>query len=169
MDIAKVSLTHRGGTKEYFLTLVCAPGGSSIVIRRWGAKGALGQLKVTKFVSQKDAEKDFEKELNARQSGSKGYQVTDSKELQVASPEELARAIGRTVMPKIGAANMQHIDPTFDTTGMRDPEQTREEDGTPIDTRRRVQLTPEQEAEIIEQERMARLAPVKAHPDFGRF
>ncbi|WLR91029.1 WGR domain-containing protein [Shinella zoogloeoides] len=163
-------MSHKGGTKDYFLTLVVNAQGRAIVIRRWGAKGATGQVRVKKFASQLEAEVDYQKELDHRQSGSKGYRITDSKTLQIEKREAFPFVVGRTVFPKIGPANVQHLDPTYDTTGMREPESNRDDDDNFIgNATRHVTIDPDVVARAEAARKEAELAEMKQNPKFGRF
>lgn len=170
MEVAKASLSHKGGTKDYFLTLVVNAQGRAIVIRRWGAKGATGQVRVKSFPSQSAAEADFQKELDHRQSGSKGYSITDSKTLKIESSAQFPLVVGRTIFPKIGPANVKHLDPAYDTTGMREPESNRDEDDNFIgNTTRHVTIDPDVVARAEAAQKEAELAEMKTNPKFGRF
>jgi len=170
MEVVKASLSHKGGTKDYFLTLVVNKQGRAIVIRRWGAKGATGQVRVKAFPSQIDAEADYQKELNHRQSGSKSYRLTDSKIVTVESAAQLPLVIGRTVFPKIGPANAKHLDPNYSTDGMREPESNRDDDDNFIGNQtRHVTIDPDAVARAEAAQREAELASMKGNPKFGRF
>ncbi|WP_456868363.1 WGR domain-containing protein [Galbibacter sp. BG1] len=170
MEGTKCSLTHKGGTKEYFITLMANAQGKAIVIRRWGAKGAIGQVKVSKFDTVAAAERDYEKEIDRRQSGSKGYQITDQKIVNVDAPEKLSLIIGRTVFPKIGGSNVKHIDPNYDTGGMREPESNRDDDDNYVgDFQRRVKVDPDAVAAAEKAEREKELDVLRSNPKFGRF
>jgi len=170
MEGTKCSLTHKGGTKEYFITLMANAQGKAIVVRRWGAKGAIGQVRVAKFDTVAEAENDYTKEVMKRQSSSKGYQITDEKIVSVDAPEKLSLVIGRTVFPKIGASNVTHLDPNYDTAGMREPESNRDDDDNYIgEYRRRVKFDPDAVAAVERAEREKELDVLRSNPKFGRF
>lgn len=170
MEGTKCSLTHKGGTKEYFITLMANAEGKAIVVRRWGAKGAIGQVRVSKFDTVAAAESDYTKELDKRQSGAKGYQLTDQRIVNVKSAERLSLVIGRTVFPKIGASNVQHIDPNYDTAGMREPESNRDDDDNFVgNVERRVKIDPDAVAAAEQAAKEKELDVLRSNPKFGRF
>ena len=170
MEVVKTSLAHKGGTKDYFLTLVVNATGQALLIKRWGAKGAIGQIKVEKYPDQASGERAYSKELTLRQSGSKGYQITDSKVLKIEDASALSMVIGRTVFPKVGPANVKHIDPSYDTSGMREPESNRDEDGNFVGNQpRHVAIDPEVVAAAERAQKEAELASMRTNPKFGRF
>lgn len=170
MEIAKVSLGHKGGTKDYFLTLIVNATGQAVVIRRWGKKGATGQVTVKKFDNGGLAETDFQKELTKRQSGSKGYQIEDSKTLTVESQSQLPLMVGRTVFPQMGGSNVKHIDPGYDVTGMREPESNRDDDDNFVgNTPRHVSVDPAVVEKLEQEKRERELDSMRSNPKFGRF
>lgn len=170
MEGIKSSFLHQNGTKEYFLTLIVNNEGKGIVIRRWGSKGKTGQIKVTCFNTAAAAEKDFEKETDLRQSGSKSYQITDSKVVTVEAQDKLPLIIGRTVYPKMGPKGISHLDPDIDVSDIREPDNDRDEDGNFVGRATRpVRIDPNEVERLERENREKELEPMKANPKFGLF
>lgn len=164
-----LSLDHRGGTKSYHLMLIQANNGKCVVINRWGKTGAFGEMKVKTFDSVPAAEKAFSKK--EREKTGKGYSQTGaSRETTAADGSELPRSIGLAVFNKMGAAAVKHLDPGFDTSGMREADnpQYDEETGRKIDTARKADLAELMAAQKAAEEETAKQAYAD-NPIFGRF
>lgn len=164
-----ISLDHRGGTKSYHLMIIEAANGKCVVINRWGKTGSFGEMKVETFDSPVAAQKAFDKK--EREKGRNGYSQTGStRDTEAADASELVKAIGMATFNKMGAAAVKHLDPNFDTTGMReaDPPQYDEETGRKLDTARRANLD-----EMMRQQKAAEEAAVleayAANDLYGRF
>jgi predicted DNA-binding WGR domain protein len=137
-----ISLDHRGGTKSYHLMMIEAANGNCVVVNRWGKTGVFGEMKVETFDSPVKAQKAWDKK--EREKTGKGYSQTGSTREAIASEQsELSRTIGLSTFNKMGASAVKHLDPSFDTTGMReaDPAQYDEETGAKIDTSRKADLS----------------------------
>jgi predicted DNA-binding WGR domain protein len=164
-----ISLDHQGGTKSYHLHMIEAANGHCVVINRWGKTGAFGEVDIKTFDSPVKANRAFDKKENEKTR--KGYsQVGSTRETTAADASELVKAVGMAVFNKMGAAAVKHLDPTFDTTGMReaDPPQYDEETGRKLDTARRANLD-----ELMRQQKAAEEAAVleayAANDLYGRF
>lgn len=175
-----VSLDHKGGTKSYHLMLLSAASGASVVIFRWGKTGQFGEMQVHCFKTLSEAEKEFEKKLRSKQSG--GYFVTsDIKEKSALNDQQLRQIVGLPIFAKMGAAAIKHLDPGFDTSGMREADPPRfSEDGENLESERRakeaadLRVKHKEEMERLEQERRdreeaERRAVYGANPIFGAF
>lgn len=183
MSIYKVEYKHKGGTKAYFLTLVTNAANESILIKRWGKVGATGQLKVEQFGTAGPGNAAFSKAQKERES--RGYILQKDDTKIVPDLPGLQLAIGRTIYPMVGAHNINHLDPTIDTTGMREPEATQDENGkyTGRQTRTDPDFIKAQQEEVRRREEEARAAAeaaalkekqeiaanYKANPLYGRF
>lgn len=171
MQYEKVSFEHMGGTKAYILLKIVSDHGA-ILIKRWGRIGALSQLKVEPYTTAGQAERAFVTARDERTSGRKGYRITDRKIDQITAPAELRAVIGRAVFPKIGAPAINQIDPDYDTTGFRQPEDpTYDEDGNYLGPNkpRTIVITAEMKAQAEAEKREQIAAGVKQHPLYGRF
>ncbi len=132
--VESISLDHRGGTKSYHATKVTAQGGNSLVILRFGKTGAFGQVKVDMHDLASRADKAFEKKIDEKMK--KGYAVDpkhDPKPQDASDFEELRRLIGRATIGKLGPNHLSHIDPSLDTTGVREAELPRYDENGHLD------------------------------------
>lgn len=172
MKARKLTFQHKGGTKSYFLTLITNADGETILIKRWGKVGALGQCKVEQYSHENDGQKAYADAQRER--ARKGYVAGREDTLTVEDSGKLITAIGRTVYPMVGARALKHLDPALDTTGVRDPEATQDEDGNftgrqarvdtdMLDKIKREEERKEREAQNAVQQHYA------ANPLFGRF
>nr|AJW30269.1 hypothetical protein pLM21S1_p151 [Sinorhizobium sp. LM21] len=164
-----ITLDHRGGTKSYHLVLIEAANGNCVVINRWGKTGAFGEMKVETFDSPIKAQKAWDKK--EREKTGKGYaQKGGTRERSVAETSELPKIVDAMTFNKMGASAVKHLDPFFDTSGMReaDDPQYDEETGAKLDTARKADLSDAIEAKrIADAEKAAR-----AYDDndlYGRF
>lgn len=164
-----ISMDHRGGTKSYHLMIVEAANGHSVFISRWGKTGAFGEVKVETFDSPKKAQQAWDRK--EREKVKNGYgQTAPARESRADKQDELIKAIGLTIFNKMGAKAVLHLDPTFDTTGMReaDPPQYDEETGRKLDTARKADLE-----EAMKQQRLMEAAAAEEayrnNPIYGRF
>lgn len=116
--IRKVSMQHRGGTKEYHLLSVRnTTTGKAILVTRWGKTGTWGQMK-----TEKGTETDVSRAFDAKfdEKSGRGYRITNEKNASAANADEAQHIIGITYWPQIGAANLEHVLPGVDTTGVRE-------------------------------------------------
>jgi len=123
------SFDHRGGTKSYHLMLIETADNRAVFINRWGKKGQFGELQVKEFADVGAAWKEYERK--ERDKTRNGYAPEGPPRDTVANvSSELAKTIGLAVFNKMGAKAVKHLDPSFDTTGMREAEPNRlDEDG----------------------------------------
>lgn len=126
--ITKYDMPHKGGTKAYSLIFASNADEQAILIYRWGKIGALGQMLVEKHDTLASARQAYDKELRQRER--KGYEIGRPISATATNQAELAAAIGRAVIAKIGADALRFLDADADTTGMREPDKvTVDEDG----------------------------------------
>lgn len=110
----------KGFTKDYTFYAVVNKDGDGILIRKWGRTGAEGQIKVTKHADEEHLQHTLMQEQKQR--GARDYYLDQSKETDnILSATELKMFLGRMVWPRTGADNLKHLDPDFDTTGIKDP------------------------------------------------
>ncbi|QIG69105.1 WGR domain-containing protein [Rhizobium phage RHph_N1_15] len=118
IDFAHIALAYSDGNRSnkfYNATLLAAPNGMAIIIRRWGKAGAAGEMKIERFAILKKAEAEFEK-LVASKTG-KGYEVKSNDIKQIADESSLRVTLGPAVWPRIPGPDLQHILPNTDVTG----------------------------------------------------
>lgn len=159
--VRKVSMSHRSGTKEYHLLLIVnADEGTGILVSRWGKAGTWGQMK-----SEKGSASDCLRAFNAKQyeKESRGYRSSFDKSEQFVSADDAKPFIGMTYWPQIGAANLQHVFPGVDTSGVREakPAVWKEKEGGGWERDEKPEHSmPSKEDEIAE---------AKANPNWGLF
>lgn len=169
IKVHTISLDHRGGTKSYHLHMIQAANGNCVFIKRWGKTGVFGECKIETFDSPIKAQKAWDSKERAELN--KGYSQTGPVVEKVARDQsELVAAIGRNTFNKLGPAAVKHLDPSFDTTGMREAEdpQYDEETGRKIDTSRKMDLA-ELMAEQKRQEEAERQRTYESNDLYGRF
>jgi predicted DNA-binding WGR domain protein len=164
------TLSMHQATKSYHLTLVTTADGKSLFIRRWGKKGAFGEVKPEPYSTVKDGERAWDKLDRAKTGG--GYRPEGLPRNETANDAaELRSKLGLPVYNKIGKDAINHLDPSIDTSGMREAEPPRVgEDGklTGEDKPRTVDLSAQIAAQKAADEAEAAKV-LKRHPNFGRF
>lgn len=163
-----ITLNHQGGTKSYHLHLIQAASGNCVVINRWGKTGALGEMKIETFDSPIKAQRAFDRKETEKTR--KGYrQDTPARETTAKDSSELVKAVGNVYFNKMGAAAVQHLDPGFDTTGMRQLDGPNwDEDGNKLDSARKVDPATIRAAQIAAEKEAAEKA-YHANDLYGRF
>lgn len=122
MQIHKLSLRHRGGTKDYHLVSIISEAGNGLLINRWGKAGSWGSLKIEQFGSKAATDRAFEHLFESKEG--RGYTEQLARNRQTAHNEgELSKYLGPQYMAQIGAANLLHINDKADTSGIREPEE----------------------------------------------
>ncbi|QNH71691.1 hypothetical protein V1VFAS_096 [Rhizobium phage V1VFA-S] len=169
IKVHSISLDHRGGTKSYHLMMIQAANGNSVVVYRWGKTGVFGETKIETYDSPVKAQKGWDKK--EREKTNNGYSQTGPVVEKTANDaSELMAAIGRNMFAKLGASNVKHLDPSFDTSGMReaDDPQYDEETGRKLDTARKMDL-----AALLEEQKRKEEAEIAANYEvnelYGRF
>lgn len=166
MTIRSVSMHQT--TKSYHLLLIYTADGRSLFVRRWGKKGAFGEIKPELYSTHKDGEKAWDKlERAKREYKVEGLPRTET----VKDATELRMKMGLPVWNKVGREAINHLDPTIDTSGMREVDPPRVgEDGklTGEDKPRTVDLSAQIAAEKAAQE-IESAKVLKQNPNFGRF
>ncbi len=71
ITIDKLSLRHRGGTKDYHLVQILNANGRGLLIKRWGKAGQWGQVQIEAYSSAYDLDKAFTKMRSTKES--RGY------------------------------------------------------------------------------------------------
>ncbi|MBX4911388.1 WGR domain-containing protein [Rhizobium bangladeshense] len=118
IDFAQIALVYSDGNRSnkfYNATLLVAPTGMAILIRRWGKAGAPGEMKIERFAIQKKAETEFEKLVQSKIG--KGYETKSNDIKQIADESSLRVTLGPAVWPRIPGPDLQHILPSMDVTG----------------------------------------------------
>ncbi|WP_168342099.1 WGR domain-containing protein [Rhizobium leguminosarum] len=169
IKVHSISLDHRGGTKSYHLMMIRAANGNTVVVYRWGKTGVFGEVKIETYDGPIKAQKGWDKK--EREKTNNGYSQTGPAVEKTANDaSELMAAIGRNMFAKLGASNVKHLDPSFDTNGMReaDDPQYDEETGKKLDTARRMDL-----AALLEEQKLKEAAEIAAAYEvndlYGRF
>ncbi len=164
-----ISYNHQGGTKSYHLHLIQAANGNCVVINRWGKTGSVGEMKIATFDSPIKAQRAFDKKETEK--GRNGYrQVGPARETSAKDASELVKAVGNVYFNKIGASAVRHLDPDFDTTGMRENDDPRwDEEGRAIDSARRAQIDNELQEEMKRAEAQKVASAYASNDLYGRF
>lgn len=168
MKISSISMHQE--TKSYHLLLITGASGKTVFVRRWGKKGVFGEIKPELYYSENDGLRAWNRLERAKTSG--GYRPEGGiKTISVGDKSGLRAAMGVSVWAKIGKAAINHLDPTIDTSAMREVDPPRiGEDGklTGEDKPRAVDLTEALAAQkAAEQAEAARI--LSANPNFARF
>lgn len=170
MQFEKQHWEHRGGTKDYTFYFFQTADNKALIVKRWGKVGSQGQFQVHKYNDVGQAQKDFATFQSERLR--KGY----TRELAIPSAISDANgaktAVGRFNVAPIGADAWTHIDPSFDTTGMKpaDPP-TRDEEGNFLGrpATRRVPIDEEATRLAAEAKAAEERKELESHPLFGKF
>lgn len=131
ITVTQQSLNHKGGTKSYHFTLISNAAGKSVLVFRYGKTGQFGQLVVGQYETVQAAENVWAKKEREKSGSAGGYSPTGGRTVKTAnSSSELKDAMGLALLNKVGASAVKHIDPSYNTSGMRDTDPaTVDEDG----------------------------------------
>lgn len=129
IDIVKVSMDHKDGTKAYHVTLVATSYGRALVIKRWGKKSVFGEILTSRFPDIAAGEEAYAAIISAKMK--RGYSA-QSKVIETADDlDGLIKCIGRPTWMKLAAADLNHLDGSLKTNGIREPDPPRfAENGT---------------------------------------
>lgn len=175
-DSVTTKAKHKGGTKFYEVTrLFNDYTHSSLVIFRWGKVGAIGEIKVERYTTSVEGDRAFDKKVKEKTNG--GYRFEAHVQEIVTSQEQLIRAIGRMIWPKLGKSNLAFLSSEIDVTGMREDDVAlRDEDGNQVvsnaqEERRReaAKILDASLAETKLTEAKALQDELQNIPNFGRF
>lgn len=163
-----ISYDHQGGTKSYHLHLIQAANGNCVVINRWGKTGAIGEMKIEMFDSPVKAQRAFDKKETEKTR--KGYrQNGPAREATAKDASEIVKAVGNVYFNKMGATAVQHLDPAFDTSGMREVDSPQwDEDGNKLDSSRKVDPAAVRAAQLAAEKEAAEKA-YSENDLYGRF
>lgn len=121
--VSSRTLQHRSGSKEYHLLAIeNKANGKAIIVLRWGKTNAWGQLQVHQG-QRADIELLWEGKTREKEKG--GYEQTKNKSTEVSIPSDVPKLIGPQYYKNIGADNLKFLDAGFDTSGVKDPVQTK--------------------------------------------
>lgn len=108
----------RGTEKRFYFYVLNADNGKSTVITRWGFKGSFGDISVAHFETIKEALDFVENKLDEKYS--EGFHNSSgSSEATCENETELRQKLGRALLPNLSAPDVTHVDPDFDTRGMK--------------------------------------------------
>lgn len=169
IEITRVHMPHKGGSKEYFVTEVLNSKGKALVIFRWGKVGGFGDIHTEMHDSFNAATKAVKKKISSKRSG--GYEMKEEDHFTCKDEGDVRRVLGR-VMSKVGKEAMLHIDPDFEVSGMqpgRAPQY--DEDGYKVDNARRIDPRVLEENLRLQREREAEEERLRNEsiPNFGLF
>lgn len=172
IGVKRLMLEHKGGTKFYEITMIdnCVGRGNSLVVFRWGKVGTYGDIQVHQ-VSSLDGAEDLRRRKRYEKEG-RGYRAMPSpaSRREIFKREELAGVVGPLIFSRLGAENVNFIDPDFDTTGMKAAEKPKRgenfEDLTYEDMAARKR---EFEEEARRQEQSATESFYQNNPNYGAF
>lgn len=120
--INKVSMRHRGGSKEYHLLAVTNHDtGKGVIVNRWGKVGSWGQMKTERKTATRVNNMLFDK---IREKEARGYISTSTNNYECKSVEEARSTLGVQYWAQMGALNLDHVFPGIDTTGVREAKPT---------------------------------------------
>lgn len=137
MTVSKGTYDHVGGAKSYQLILVTTSAKKAIIIRRWGKTGRLNNMKVETYPTIEAASHALLKMKDERRS--KGYKIQPGGAPKICADQtDLSRAIGITIFSSIGTQNLLHLDPNANVAGLREPDMTIDENGTPLGHQARI-------------------------------
>lgn len=172
---------HKGGTKFYAAQMLENALGHALVVFRWGKVGKFGDVMSSMCGSAVEAEKMIDKKLAEKQKGGYQMQHGSSSTGIAADASELPRVMSVGILNKVGPDRIKHLDPEFDTTGMRAVESpTFDEDGSfrPSETAetRRLAADAELREGVARQKAAQKIlddaasaATYANNPNFGRF
>lgn len=174
IKVTAQSFNHSGGTKSYHLMLIRTVTGKCVIVRRWGRVGQFGQLKAEHYNTVSSAMEAFESLLDERRR--KGYSTAGlSVKREAKTQNDLVSAITLPVFSKLGPKTINHLDPTYDTSRMHEPDEPTLDE----DTLRKVRqptargISQEDYEEMVRRQEAERLAVERNHyesiPEFGMF
>jgi predicted DNA-binding WGR domain protein len=178
IDITQLTLenTRDIHNKFYELMLVRNAAGKCTLIKRYGKKGAFGELKIASYPNQARAEAEFEKVFKEKTSPRKGYSVVKSEKTRTVHGEPSARmAFGPALWPKLPPEFFANLDLTDVDVSRRRPlaEPRFDEDvkfvGDPAPRTVSRQTIEERLAEEAAIEQKKAMLEYEANPDFGAF
>lgn len=117
MRVTKQTLDHQGGTKSYHFVFIRNNDGYGLLIKRWGKKGAFGQMEVLEGPLAEDIWRRTLKDKQKR-----GYSIETERLIDVNDLGQLKTALTPRVYTSIGAGALTNLIPGVDTTGVKDPE-----------------------------------------------
>ncbi|MCP1540031.1 WGR domain-containing protein [Methylorubrum extorquens] len=122
--IRKKSMLHRQGTKEYHQVLIVNGEGRAVLVQRWGKKNTTGQMKVETFERSEMAVTSFEMKDSEKRSHRGGYEHDAGRDnlIECANAAEFAKALGPHLRFNMGAANLLHVAPDLDVSGVKEPD-----------------------------------------------
>lgn len=152
ISIEHYHMEHKGGTKDYDLFRMGSGdkvGGRNLVICRYGRVGNAGQMMVQRFDSALSAERFIEAKLKEKSRG--GYGIV-AKDYTVNDQAEVVRILTRSTWMRVGAANLNWLDNSFDTAGLSDNASAPafDEDGNRADTSMSGSMAAEMQRRIAE-------------------
>ena len=168
IEIETTHYVHRGGAKFYNITVIHNMQDDAVVVFRWGRVSQFGDVKVQIFKSLEEAERAATKKENEKIG--RGYVQDGPMQKRTAEHRlELSRTIGLALFNKMGKTAVNHLDPGFDTSKMRDVDPPRfDEEGRPQEHIRKADIS-EQLRRLAEEERVEALKVYENNPLFGLF
>jgi len=116
VNITRVSLNHRGGTKSYHVYLVETAGGQAVFISRWGKTGQFGDLKVEIGTPKKMASA-YDSKLRQKRNG--GYEAAAPQRVDAAGDwSGVVSILTPALVAKMGKEAIEAIDPAIDTSSI---------------------------------------------------
>ncbi|AMB48234.1 WGR domain-containing protein [Methylobacterium sp. AMS5] len=119
--VRKLTMQHRTHEKDYHQVLICTNEGRSVVINRWGKRGAKGQMEIKRFGTIKEATAALESKNRDKQKG--GYVHDRSKDnlVQCNDEAEFKKAVGTLYWFEM-KSDLVFLVPNIPTDGMKDPD-----------------------------------------------
>src|SRR5690606_35141701 len=103
--------------------LIATADNKSVLIKRWGRKDAFGDLKFELYNDVGSGEIALEKILRDKQRN--GYMPNTSDSKTAHDLAELIKIVGRPTWAKMNPATLKHIDPSLNTSGVREADPVR--------------------------------------------
>ncbi|MBO6511881.1 MAG: WGR domain-containing protein [Roseibium sp.] len=107
-----------GGTKDYVVITLTSQEDHTLLIKRWGKTGSMGQMSCETHATYATATKEAGNLINSKTK--RGYSLVDTTSSKAADEAELKKVLGLGTWSKIDPAHLKFIDPDFDTTGCRE-------------------------------------------------
>lgn len=169
IKVSSLSLDHKGGTKSYHISVIETADGRAVFVYRWGKANTFGELKTING----DAPSAWRHWKAKEQDKTRGgyYPRSNTRVAKAASSADLSKTLGIQLFHKIGKDAIAHLDPTFDTSKLREADEPKSEDGElkhTKDTARKADIS--KELAQMRAEEAAKTEKVYAdNPMFGRF
>lgn len=119
--VRKVTMKHRTHEKDYHQVLICTNDDRSLVINRWGKRGAKGQLEFNRHADPASAVAGFETKQSTKRRDGYVHESSADKIFETHDEAELRKAIGLLYWGEM-KSELEWLVPGIDTAGAKDPD-----------------------------------------------